>query len=77
MTTEENDNSTKEHLTSSEPAFFDVNTPAYENSSGMMRGAAPMRVKSRQYSGETSWQEFHSHFERVCNLNGWYQNRLD
>lgn len=74
MTSEEN---RKEQLTSSEPAFYDVNTPAYGHSSGSIRGSAPMRVKSRQYSGETSWQEFHSHFERVCNLNGWYENRLD
>ena len=39
--------------------------------------AAPMQVKARQYSGETSWQDFHSHFERVCILNGWFQQRLD
>jgi hypothetical protein len=39
--------------------------------------AAPMQVKARQFSGETSWQEFHSHFERVCILNGWFQQRLD
>ena len=70
-------NSSSENMNQSEPAYYDVNTPAFNPSNVTMKGSAPMRVKSRQYSGETSWQEFHSHFGCVCNLNGWYQNGLD
>ena len=60
------------------PVLPEVDTPAY-GLSGITRhhNTAPMRVKARLYGGETSWQQFRNHFERVCGLNGWCSQRLN
>lgn len=46
--------------------------------SGIVTPAASARLRPRTYDGTSSWREYHSHFERVCRLNGWWQAlRLD
>ena len=65
------------HTPPQEPEVPQVDTPQFEINEVPVVRPAPMRVKARQFNGDTSWQEYHSHFERVCNLNGWHQHRLD
>jgi hypothetical protein len=36
-----------------------------------------MRAKAREFDGSGSWREYRSHFERVCRINGWTQDKLD
>lgn len=60
--------------------FHDVDTPSGERLGGPSGGRTfqpPMKVKARTYSGEGSWREYFSHFERVCNLNQWDGYKLD
>ena len=55
-----------------EPVFHDASTPCVRPSaSDTQRRDPPMKVKARTYSGEGSWRDYHSHFERVSNINRW------
>ena len=35
-----------------------------------------MRIKPRNYSGETTWRDYRSHFDRVCIINEWDTAKL-
>ena len=56
------------------PSAQDVATPRPSRAGGVE--GARMRIKPRNYNGETTWRDYRSHFDKVCVINGWAVDKL-